>query len=386
MPYAAMASLGKSSKKRKHAKNKKQNKSQTSSKKKPKPSKLFPDSDNSDDEPKPVSDSDADSISGSESDSDSDLETTDNLPSLLEPYTKSQLIDLISDAAARDASLHRRIREFADRDVSHRKIFVHGLAWDATKETLATSFGRYGEIEDCNVVLEKATGKAKGYGFVLFKTRKGARKSLRSPQKKINNRIATCQLASLGPPSSGGAGSSSAGAGSASSRKIYVGNVPADTDVVRFRDFFAKFGEIETGPIGFDVRTGRSRGFALFVYKTASGFERALREPHKVFEGHKLHCQKAAETKSKSSAAAAAPPIPEQAMPMPVPVPYPHHHHSLAYLSPMMYGAGGGYVPGIGLYGGYSGAGAGAGRSVSSPETGLQQVYSSRTYQSPYMW
>ncbi|KAK7842346.1 hypothetical protein CFP56_014021 [Quercus suber] len=29
-----------------------------------------------------------------------------------------------------------------------------------------------------------------------------------------------------------------------------------------------KFSEIETRPIGFDSTTGRSRGFALFVYKT----------------------------------------------------------------------------------------------------------------------
>lgn len=48
------------------------------------------------------------------------------------------------------------------------------------------------------MVMDRATGKTKGYGFVLFKTRKGASKALREPQKRIGNRMASCQLASLG--------------------------------------------------------------------------------------------------------------------------------------------------------------------------------------------
>lgn len=61
---------------------------------------------------------------------------------------------------------------------------------------------------------------------------------------------------------------------------------------------FAKFGEIEMGPMGFDVNTGKSRGFALFLYKTQERANNALEEPNKVFEGHQLHCQYA----SKSNA------------------------------------------------------------------------------------
>lgn len=49
------------------------------------------------------------------------------------------------------------------------------------------------------MVTDRVTGKAKGFGFVLFKFRKGAMKSLKDPKKKINNRIVSCQLASTGP-------------------------------------------------------------------------------------------------------------------------------------------------------------------------------------------
>lgn len=223
----------------------------------------------------------------SNSDSDCGL---DKLHKLLEPYSKDQLIGFISDAAASDPSLFRRVRETADRDVCHRKIFVRGLGWETTREKLLAAFEPYGEIEDCHVVMDRNTGKTKGYGFVVFKTRRGAVKALKQPRKKISNRYTHSQLASMGTPSQ---------SSDNADRKIYVSNVQADADPERLRSFFAKFGDIDNGPIGFDMQTGKSRGFALFVYKYQESAKKAIEEPYKIFEGHQLHCQMAAEGKNK---------------------------------------------------------------------------------------
>lgn len=140
-------------------------------------------------------------------------------------------------------------------------------------------------------MLDKASGKCKGYGFVVFATRKGASKALKEPRKRIMDRVVSCQLAAKGAALK----DSDPGA-----RKIYVTNVPKIVDREKLRSFFEEFGEIEAGPIGFDVNTGNSRGFALFVYKTEIGAKKALEEPSKEYEGHQLYCQKAAEGKKKS--------------------------------------------------------------------------------------
>ncbi|GMP26236.1 hypothetical protein CsSME_00002767 [Camellia sinensis var. sinensis] len=236
--------------------------------------------------------------SDSDSDSDSEIESeSDKIHNLLAPYSKDQLIDFVVDAAVNDAALSSRIRDAADRDVSHRKIFVSGLGWDSTRETLTSAFDSYGEIEDCSVITDRVTGKAKGYGFVLFKTRQGATKALKQPRKKINNRMTSSQLASVGPNSSSASAASQSH--DTAGRKIYVSNVQPDADPEKLRVLFAKFGEIETGPVGFDRHTGKSRGFALFVYKTIEGARKALQEPYKMFEGRQLHCQKAADGKNK---------------------------------------------------------------------------------------
>ncbi|TKY46369.1 UBP1-associated protein 2B [Spatholobus suberectus] len=213
---------------------------------------------------------------------------------LLEPLGKDEIAKLLCEAASRHRDVAERIRLAADADPAHRKIFVHGLGWDATADTLAAAFRPYGEIEDCKAVADKATGKSKGYGFVLFKTRRGACNALREPQKRIGNRTAACQLASVGPVQpSPHTVAPALGASEFMQRKIYVSNVGAELDPQRLLAFFARFGEIEEGPLGLDKVTGKPKGFCLFVYKSVEGAKRALEVPHKKFEGHILHCQRA---------------------------------------------------------------------------------------------
>lgn len=190
----------------------------------------------------------------------------------------------------------------ADEDPAHRKIFVHGLGWDTTAETLTSVFKQFGEIEDCKAVCDKISGKSKGYGFILFKSRRGARNALKQPQKKIGNRMTACQLASIGPVPMGNSAvavaTSSVAAPAAplseyTQKKIYVSNVGAELDPRKLLAFFARYGEIEEGPLGLDKLTGKPKGFCLFVYKSVESAKKALDEPHKNFEGHILHCQRA---------------------------------------------------------------------------------------------
>ncbi|GAV82029.1 RRM_1 domain-containing protein [Cephalotus follicularis] len=210
---------------------------------------------------------------------------------LLEPFGKDQLVTLLKQAVDKYPDLLNAVREFADADPVHRKIFVHGLGWDTTAETLTQEFGKYGQIEDCKAVTDRVSGKSKGYAFILFKRRSGARKALKEPQKKIGNRTTSCQLASAGPLPA--PPPTATPVSEYTQRKIFVSNVSADVDPDRLLEFFKQFGEIEDGPLGLDKQTGKPKGFALFVYKTVESAKRALEEPHKSFAGHTLHCQKA---------------------------------------------------------------------------------------------
>ncbi|CAH9102530.1 unnamed protein product [Cuscuta europaea] len=223
--------------------------------------------------------SDSDSSENGEGDESSKRE---KIRKLLEPLAKDQIIVLLKEAASNDPSLLSRVTQLATTDPTHRKIFIHGLSWDTTADTLRASFSSYGEIEECRLITDKVTGKAKGYAFVLYKTRSSAKKALKQPQKKIGSRTISCQLAALG----------SVGGSDVGSRKIYVGNVGPNISAENIRSFFSRYGEIEEGPSGFDPLTHKPRGFAIFVYKTAEGAKKVLEEPIKFFEGCQLNCKK----------------------------------------------------------------------------------------------
>ncbi|KAJ8574439.1 hypothetical protein K7X08_026244 [Anisodus acutangulus] len=247
------------------------------------------------------------------------------LEKLLEPFTKDQLTALIKEALDKYPDFKDNIQTLADKDPAHRKIFVHGLGWDTTAETLTSVFGKYGEIEDCKAVTDKVSGKSKGYAFILFKHRSGARKALREPQKKIGTRMTSCQLASAGPvPAPPPTAAAVPSVSEYTQRKIFVSNVAADLDPQKLLEFFSKFGEVEEGPLGLDKQTGKPKGFCLFVYKSVESARKALEEPHKSFEGHTLHCQKAVDgPKHNKNYYQQHQPQSQQH--------YPQHHHQQPY-------------------------------------------------------
>lgn len=207
------------------------------------------------------------------------------LRGLLEPFGKSQIIDLLKEAVAKDPKLLPKIVQKADADPAHRKIFVFGLGWDATAEQLVQAFAPFGEIEESKLITDKNTGRAKGYAFVMFKTRAAAKKALKLPQKRIGNRNVSCQLAAVG----GTAGNAAAEGGN---RKMYVANVGPHVSFEKLKAFFGSFGEIEEGPSGMDQATNKFKGFAIITYKSPEGYTKAMEEPIKVFENCQLHCKK----------------------------------------------------------------------------------------------
>lgn len=51
-------------------------------------------------------------------------------------------------------------------DTTHTKIFVGGLAWQTQRDSLQRYFEQFGEIQEAVVILDKNSGRSKGYGFV----------------------------------------------------------------------------------------------------------------------------------------------------------------------------------------------------------------------------
>ncbi|MEZ4447949.1 MAG: RNA-binding protein [Nannocystaceae bacterium] len=48
------------------------------------------------------------------------------------------------------------------------KLFVGGVAWGTTQESLRAAFERFGEVAEAVIVRDRETGRSRGFGFVTF--------------------------------------------------------------------------------------------------------------------------------------------------------------------------------------------------------------------------
>jgi RNA recognition motif-containing protein len=57
-------------------------------------------------------------------------------------------------------------------------IYVGNLAYKSTDEDLRALFAQYGEVSAARVVMDRATGRSKGFGFVEMPDREASQKAI----------------------------------------------------------------------------------------------------------------------------------------------------------------------------------------------------------------
>jgi len=48
------------------------------------------------------------------------------------------------------------------------KLFVGNISWNVSEEQLADHFSGFGEIEECKIIMDRMTGRSRGFGFVTI--------------------------------------------------------------------------------------------------------------------------------------------------------------------------------------------------------------------------
>ncbi len=48
------------------------------------------------------------------------------------------------------------------------KLFVGGLSWGTSSDGLLQAFEAYGEVVEAKVIMDRETGRSRGFGFVTF--------------------------------------------------------------------------------------------------------------------------------------------------------------------------------------------------------------------------
>jgi len=59
-----------------------------------------------------------------------------------------------------------------------KKLYVGSLSYDTTEDTLKDAFSQAGTVESATVIMDKMTGRSKGFGFVEMASDEEAQKAI----------------------------------------------------------------------------------------------------------------------------------------------------------------------------------------------------------------
>jgi len=65
-----------------------------------------------------------------------------------------------------------------------RRLYVGNLAWTVTDQDLHDAFSEAGKVDSSQVIMDRATNRSRGFGFVEMATEEGADAAI----KKLNGR------------------------------------------------------------------------------------------------------------------------------------------------------------------------------------------------------
>ncbi|CAO1632326.1 unnamed protein product [Sympodiomycopsis kandeliae] len=163
------------------------------------------------------------------------------------------------------------------------KMFVGGLSWQTSEETLVNYFSQFGKVLECNIMKDNQ-GISRGFGFLKFEDPKTVNNIMVREHwldgKTIDPKRAIPRDSSI------------------RSSKIFVGGIPSHTTNESFRSTFLQFGNILDHNLMFDKETNKPRGFGFVTFEDEEAGQRALAADGQVLLDGKLVDVKRATSKN----------------------------------------------------------------------------------------
>ncbi|XP_010149380.1 PREDICTED: DAZ-associated protein 1 [Eurypyga helias] len=186
-----------------------------------------------------------------------------------------------------------------------RKLFVGGLDWSTTQETLRSYFSQYGEVVDCVIMKDKTTNQSRGFGFVKFKDPNCVGTVLASRPHTLDGRNIDpkpCTPRGMQPertrPKEGWQKGSRSD--NNKSNKIFVGGIPHNCGETELREYFKKFGVVTEVVMIYDAEKQRPRGFGFITFEDEQSVDQAVNMHFHDIMGKKVEVKRAEPRDSKS--------------------------------------------------------------------------------------
>lgn len=137
-----------------------------------------------------------------------------------------------------------------------RKLFIGGLSYTTTEESLSEFYSKWGELTDCVVMQDPATKRSRGFGFVTFKEAKMVDQCMSERPHKLDGREVEAKRA-VSREESHKPGIHK------SVKRLFMGGVKDNVTEQAVKDYFTTYGKVESVEMLVDKQTGKKRGFGF---------------------------------------------------------------------------------------------------------------------------
>jgi len=155
-----------------------------------------------------------------------------------------------------------------------RKLFVGGLNQDTKDTDIKEHFGQYGEVESVNLKTDAATGRSRGFAFVVFSTEPACDAAVAAGTHNIKGKDVAVKKAQ------------------AKQGKIYVGKLKAELTDEAIKEFFGQYGSIATVEQPFDKVKNERKNFCFITFDKEDTAKKLLKEGTVNISGHELEIKK----------------------------------------------------------------------------------------------
>ncbi|KAL1122464.1 hypothetical protein AAG570_002795, partial [Ranatra chinensis] len=149
-----------------------------------------------------------------------------------------------------------------------RKLFIGGLDYRTTDDTLKSFYEQWGEIVDVVVMKHPTTNKSRGFGFVTYSSSQMVDQAMANRPHKIDGREVDSKRAV--PRDESGRSDTNVNV-----KKLFVRGLK-DQSEADLREYFSKYGTIVGIKIVTDKDSGNRKGYGFVEYTDYDPVDKAL--------------------------------------------------------------------------------------------------------------